>query len=616
MARYQLCISLKLTVILWICPGASAFTQDYPPRIVHESLGFSFRTPPYFREKEANDPSSFFQGIGLLAKRESINLRFELVDKAKYKSEVYPGIADELLPLEAASHPQLANRKGIPPRLIDQEATNTFQLIAWVEYDRQRMAKIEYFWFKDDPAWMLDSVWNYFRSFQLDYPQDSAASQEDEQFYHPVALDPSSLAPIEGKLARKIRRGAITVEGGSGRECYDIYRPALTALSSGNWVLGWVDADGNSRLQLLTDDLNPIRQITLPGERIMELVAMDKGFAGIVARPDTANGGQYIQVWLGAWDDDFNPKWTRKLAGDADHAVTDAQWLSPSAHHHDLHWDGEYLGVYLATKRHCPDGRYHQGDWLRFFDAEGNQADGENYLARWEGWRWGVSHSFGQELAADKDAFYAVAVGDAFPRGIVYTRGYPLEFEPGGKKMVKQLNAWPIEGESGDNDVRKTRIAGLHSDGKEVFIAYVSGQGVGGGEDNTELGLMRLWPSGRRKFARYVHSSPQREEVHVSMVPYAASWLFVYSTLPTDSREWSKDYRDHYLLVGDNGHKLEGPVDLDAFLPRQFARSNERWHPNPTRYFGTPMVASRKGDWLRFRPLADGESFAWIRVEK
>lgn len=582
----------------------------------HEQLQFSLQPPPYFRVKEDLESEKQFQGTGLI-NRESITIRFELVDKAEFKREKYRQIAKELVAFPSELNENLAARKGIPPRFIDRKATNTFKLIAWVEYDAAQMARIEYFWFQDDPAWMRDSVLKYFRTFRLEKPQNYTPASEDVTFYDPVSLAPEELPPVNGKLGKKFSRGAFQPEGGTGRIYYSDFRPALASLSNGKWVLGWIDGDGNSRLQMLSENLKPEKQIQLADQRIIALEGMESGFVGIVARPSAVFPKDYDEGWLMHWDENLEVKWKVKLVGTSDYNKTNEQWLCNSADYHDLHASGKYLAVYLATYRHCPDGRNHQGDWLKFFDKDGKMVDGENYLARWDGWTWEVSHSFGQELASDEEAFLGLAVGDANPRGLAFFRGYPLTMDPGGKKMVKAKNVWKINGENGDNFVHHTRIAGFYSDGKMSTAGFLSSQGIAGASGkNTDPGLLRIAPDGTRKFARYVHSSPQRIEVNASLIPYGKNWLFVYSTLPLERSNWWLGFQDHYLLVDDQGKKIEGPVDFETFLPQQFKKSQEFSQVSETRYLGTKMVQGPSGDWLRIRPLADGLGFEWLRVQR
>ena len=105
---------------------------------------------------------------------------------------------------------------------------------------------------------------------------------------------------------------------------------------------------------------------------------------------------------------------------DADMLEDGDQRLDVDYGHNRIAFADGTFAVYLSTFRHTSsDGINHQGDFLRFYDENGQIIKKGNTP---KGWKWGVSHSFSKALCHDGQDFNMIACGDAYPRGLAYSR--------------------------------------------------------------------------------------------------------------------------------------------------------------------------------------------------
>ncbi|MCC6646038.1 MAG: hypothetical protein IT374_10760 [Polyangiaceae bacterium] len=147
--------------------------------------------------------------------------------------------------------------------------------------------------------------------------------------------------------------------------------------------------------------------VVLDGDVVYGLVASDAGAAALFSRqPDYMT---FVRV-------DWSGKELARvdLLGGKDHAVKGNEWFYEFAKTGRLaRGEADGYVAYFALHRRWPDGIGHQGDTLRFLDADGKPKAG--------GWGWGCSHSMDLRLATLGASTGTICISDCYPdKGIFF----------------------------------------------------------------------------------------------------------------------------------------------------------------------------------------------------
>lgn len=191
----------------------------------------------------------------------------------------------------------------------------------------------------------------------------------------------------------------------------------LAGSQAGDAILAWSDVDGHSHLEGL--DLN---KGVSSREKLFEIenrVAVtgryepDAGRLILVTKSEPYAGSWtlvrnlYLEGWSVAGERLFE---TTIVATDDYETVGNQGYYDGGAR---LASDGTGYAVFFGSLRRWPDGVTHEGDYLQYFDKNGEKLEG--------GWSWGTSHSFRQRFIHDGENYVMATIGDAYPRGLVYS---------------------------------------------------------------------------------------------------------------------------------------------------------------------------------------------------
>eukprot|EP01102_Stenamoeba_stenopodia_P017446 TRINITY_DN6249_c0_g1_i1.p1 TRINITY_DN6249_c0_g1~~TRINITY_DN6249_c0_g1_i1.p1 ORF type:complete len:381 (-),score=56.72 TRINITY_DN6249_c0_g1_i1:66-1208(-) len=222
-----------------------------------------------------------------------------------------------------------------------------------------------------------------------------------------------------------------------------------------------------------------------------------------------------------------------------------------------------HYAVYFAAKREFSGNgknNEHQGDSLAIIDfVSGELLDSS--------WAWGVSHSLDQRIVLDhsEDGYACVAIGDAYPKGVVFLR-----------VPVRSVQAKPLE----HNDLSKARW--LYEADKPVAFAldangagWANGklggivklcsttisesvQGIGyavgitsaQGKQSSEVGLLRFDTEGNLLGCHWITDSPDQSKLLCKITNYGKNIFFA----------WRRDATLVNVQITDSNGKRLGPA--------------------------------------------------------
>jgi hypothetical protein len=256
----------------------------------------------------------------------------------------------------------------------------------------------------------------------------------------------SGSGPMCTSLADAVRTTNVTVSVGSssGR--------AITAARGDGSVVAWAGTDGKVHvLPLDANDKAAGNEISVEGMAVYGVAASANDVALLVSRmPDYMtfmridNAGQTLAK--------------TDLVGGGNHNTQGVEWFGEFARTGRLvaQPDGKFV-AYHALHRRWPDGIGHQGDTLRYLNADGSAAGG--------GWGWGCSHSMDERLAVGPAGLVPICISDCYP-------GKGIYFQHNAAKITDDPNANCAGGYS-------TALGGLVVVADGFFLVYQDANGGG-----------------------------------------------------------------------------------------------------------------------------------------
>ena len=245
-----------------------------------------------------------------------------------------------------------------------------------------------------------------------------------------------------GKLAQRLQIFSVPVtaeiDPGEGQDNPSSFwdgkplRPVVFAPQiDGGAKVGWTDTEGTVHITPLDRHMRRCgTDMLLEGVVLRDLVAHTDGSAILTLQ----EGGMHL-TRIRNQETIFQ----KRLISNSSR---DIHWGS-------LAWNGHTYGAYFALH-----GGGHEGDGLRFVSPDGEILEG--------GWNWGVSHSIDMRLVPSGDAFFPVALSDAYP-------GTGIYFNHTAKRISYTWG--DFSGGTGG------RLGGLVAAGDRMFLAFASKEG-------------------------------------------------------------------------------------------------------------------------------------------
>lgn len=199
-------------------------------------------------------------------------------------------------------------------------------------------------------------------------------------------------------------------------------KPVLLSTHAAGASVAWADSSDTVHVNVLSADDRAVgAHHTLSGRAVRGLVAHADGH-GLLVRGADARDDQMFLVRL---DASGGVVFDLTIVGDNTHEEAGDKWIDTWSHEGRLAWSGDTYGAYFGhTGNHGANGN-HQGDFLGYYDAQGNQTSG--------GWGWGCSHSVDLRLQHNGNRFGPVCLSDCYPGLGFYFNHNSLVFnEPTG----------------------------------------------------------------------------------------------------------------------------------------------------------------------------------------
>ena len=245
-----------------------------------------------------------------------------------------------------------------------------------------------------------------------------------------------------GQLAKRLQTFSVDVtadiDRGVGRDNPSSFwdgkelRPVIYAPQpNGGAKIGWTDMEGTVHITPLDRRMRRCGvDMLLEGVLLRDLVAHNNGSAILTLQ----EGGMHLTRICNQ-----ETTFKKRLISNSSREI---HWGS-------LAWNGRAYGAYFALH-----GGGHEGDSLRFVDSDGEILKG--------GWNWGVSHSIDMRLVPSDDAFFPIALSDAYP-------GTGFYFNHTAKRISYTWGNF--SGGTGG------RIGGVVAVGDRLFMAFTSKEG-------------------------------------------------------------------------------------------------------------------------------------------
>ncbi|MEK6269622.1 MAG: hypothetical protein N2B57_02590 [Planctomycetales bacterium] len=264
----------------------------------------------------------------------------------------------------------------------------------------------------------------------------------DDTHKSAIVVSSSTQLAKRGQLAKRLQTFSVDVtadiDPGVGRDNPSSFwdgkelRPVIYAPQpNGGAKIAWTDTEGTVHITPLDRRMRRCGvDMLLEGVLLRDLVAHNDGSAILTLQ----EGGMHL-TRIRNQETIFK---TRLISNS-----------SREIHWGSLAWNGHTYGAYFALH-----GGGHEGDSLRFVDSDGEILKG--------GWNWGVSHSIDMRLVPSDDAFFPIALSDAYP-------GTGFYFNHNAKRISYTWGNF--RGGTGG------RIGGVVAVGDRLFMAFTSKEG-------------------------------------------------------------------------------------------------------------------------------------------
>ncbi|MCP4522512.1 MAG: hypothetical protein GY827_12595 [Cytophagales bacterium] len=367
---------------------------------------------------------------------------------------------------------------------------------------------------------------------------------------------------------------------------YTKHSAMLSPTEDNGSYMGWTDAQGVAHVSKLNSKDQVTKDIILGKNRVLYSVESDEtGFVALLVNEKKGTKRDMHWAYLVKYRANGTKVFDKKLFGDnsftneGDRAFDD--WSTPR-----VLYTGQHYYVFCGISRKWNDGIVHQGDILFLIDKQGNKVEkrpsrfnGQHYNTN--GWSWGTSHSFQQRIAFDGNVVYLIAKGDAYPRGIAYTR--VLDNLQASVPSTKGGCVLKMSGALGKNHVPFT-LGDVEAVGNNSSIITFAGQK---GRKSYDVGFIFVNAQGKEKL-RWLTNTSKVDESNVYMTPYGDHYLVAWMAVQLNSRNPANARTKFMAAVIDvDGNFVQKPFEINSqFQGRKIVHEN-RWSKfhSPIKYY-------------------------------
>lgn len=271
----------------------------------------------------------------------------------------------------------------------------------------------------------------------------------------------------------------------------------------------------------------------------------------------------YDELWVTRVDKEGNEKFNNLIFGNQVGTVdADIMPLYYSTSRLAYNAGTDDYCLYLGHGRLWDDGITHQGGYVAFYTPDGNAISRTTSSGTYNvGSTWWVSHNFDQRLLVDGDKYVMLALGDAYPRAVVFAI-WNTDTSGSTDNNEVYTEIFDISGDIGDNDTH-TRLGGVVklSDGNYgVVLSSTEGRTC------FDVCYLKISPAGtvlQKKWLTQL-SSPN-ETVLPRIVLHADNVLVAWQEL--GSSTYPEDI--HFIELDNDGNiRREEFIVEDVMLPQ------------------------------------------------
>jgi hypothetical protein len=406
---------------------------------------------------------------------------------------------------------------------------------------------------------------------------NAAGTQTSRTFINCQAESPVVVnnAPINQKIKKTILH--TTVQPYQKTSSYDHYGVLICPDKNDGAYIGWKDLSQQIHISRLNADNQVLSDIKIadPKAILYALCADDNGFAVLLVRQAVKD---INWIYFAKYTNAGTKVVENKLIGDynfdqeGNRAFSD--WSTPR-----LAFNGREYMAFFGIYRRWDDGITHQGDMGLIIDKNGKIDERQSkytdnqYLIT-NGSAWGSSHSFEQRLIFDGLYFHTLAKGDAYPRGIAYTRILSDLKTTLAVKTVDKETVFKSSGEIGENYV-PLALGGLASTGidGECVASFISNEG----RSSYEVGFLTIDKEGKVE-QKWLTNTPNLDENNCYLAKYGENYLIAWTALSRQSPDPETELDDFVALVVDKkGNIITPAFDLAAQFQRRYIVHEFRW---------------------------------------
>jgi hypothetical protein len=382
-------------------------------------------------------------------------------------------------------------------------------------------------------------------------------------------------APINQKIKKTILNTA-NAQPYQKKNAFDQYSALICPDKSNGSYIGWKDTNQQIHISHLNAQNQVLSDVKIADTKaiLYALCADDNGFAVLLVREAVKD---INWIYFAKYTNAGTKVFENKLVGDSNfdkegnRAFSD--WSTPR-----LAFNGREYMAFFGIYRRWADGITHQGDMGLIIDKTGKIDERQskytdNQYIVTNGSAWGSSHSFEQRLLFDGLYFHTLAKGDAYPRGIAYTR---ILSDINTKQAINTVNStvFKASGEIGENYV-PLALGGFASTGidGECVASFISNEG----RSSYDVGFLTIDKEGKVE-QKWLTNTPNLDENNCYLAKYGENYLIAWTALNFQSPDPEIELDDFVALVVDKkGNIITPAFDLAAQFQRRYIVHEFRW---------------------------------------
>lgn len=357
---------------------------------------------------------------------------------------------------------------------------------------------------------------------------------------------------------------------------YVTYSPIITPTKDNGSYLGWKDQNETVHISKLNSSGKVTKDFTLgKSRRLYAIHADETGFVALLVHPKKGIKQNMEWAYLVKYNLNGTKVFDQKLFGDNSFANEGNRgfddWSTTR-----IAYTGNYYYVVCGVSRKWADGVVHQGDLLFIIDKQGKKVEKRpstvsGKYVNTNGWSWGSSHSFQQRIVTDGDYVYVIAKGDAYPRGIAYTR--VLENLEITNPITKGGNLFKMSGPTGQNYVPMTlgdiEVAGNNS----CVVSFAAKEK----RSSYDVGFIFVNKEGKPT-VKWLTNTSHIDESHVYMTTYGDHFLVAWMALHLSKSHPEKEKPKYMAAVVDaDGNFVLKPFEINSQFQSRRIVHESKW---------------------------------------